>query len=183
MTLVRRLVEAVAARLAPPRVIYDRDGRSPYLSRYYLLGAPIAEDGGDAFDQHGAPREGIQWKDGWGVYLHRFHRSDEDADPHNHPWRWSASLILAGGYIEHRKNAFGGLSSRLFSPGNVNVIRANDFHLVHLVDGDAWTLFFAGPKVQSWGFFDLARRVFVPWREYIDRRRGTNVYSLRRGQS
>jgi hypothetical protein len=36
---------------------------------------------------------------GWSLKLHRFHRSDEDRDLHDHPWTfWS--LILLGGYYE-----------------------------------------------------------------------------------
>jgi len=85
---------------------------------------------------------------GWRVYLHRFLASDPDRGLHDHPWGWSVSLILAGGYSEVRDGAL----RRLF-PGQVNLIRGHDFHRILLDEGDeAWTLFLHGPRVKGWGF-------------------------------
>jgi hypothetical protein len=167
MGLLSTIIAVIAENILPkPRVIYDRDGFSPYLSRWYLVGRQ------PALDAFGNP---IHEKDtgggeSWKVFLHRFHRSDDDADPHNHPWRWSLSLVLAGGYLEWRLED-GRMRPRVVMPGNLNLIRANDYHRVELLQEDAWTLFIAGPKLQSWGFFDLLQGVHVPWRQYIDRRR------------
>lgn len=35
---------------------------------------------------------------GWRVYLHRFWSTDSEL--HNHPWHWSFSIVLWGGYDE-----------------------------------------------------------------------------------
>lgn len=164
------------ARFFPRRTIMNRDGTAPYLDRWYLLGAPRMPDGSWPFDDDGSPRPGIVWHDGLGQYLHRFHASDSDRAPHNHPFKWSVSLILSGGYVEERVCFLpdGRRYSRIrhLRPGMVNFIRANDYHRVHLVREDAWTLFLVGPKTQGWGFLEESGE-HVPWEEYY-RRVGRN---------
>ncbi|HZC29939.1 MAG TPA: hypothetical protein VE261_00365, partial [Gaiellaceae bacterium] len=163
--MIRALIEAIAKRLPNPRVIYDREGGTPYLSRYYIFGAPKMPDGSAPFDELGAPRVGIDDWARYGVYLHKFHRSDDADDLHNHPWAWSFSIILAGGYVEERlddamvADGLGGWHHRVFfSPPkrievrrltapSFNFIRESTFHRVDLIEADAWTLFIAGPKV------------------------------------
>lgn len=101
--LVRIGLEAIEPLLPRPRVIYDRLGESPYLSRYYLFGGPRTKHG-QAFDDHGDPIVGIKWRDlPVNLYLHKFHRGDDDEALHSHPWKWSCSFILAGGYSEERR--------------------------------------------------------------------------------
>jgi len=174
--IVRRLCEAVVRRLRPPRVIYDRLGRSPYLSRWYLLGGPRTD--GEAFDQHGATLPGVVFQNlPINIYVHRFHRSDDDSALHNHPWRWSVSFILAGGYTEERRDdtdpgdGYGRVVTREVRPGSVNVIRDSDFHRVDLLEHDAWSIFVAGPKSGSWGFWDRWTGEYLPWREFIGKLR------------
>lgn len=162
----------LARHLAPPRVIYDRDGYTPYLSRYYLVGAPHMPDGSPAFEADGGPRPGAIWPDRrFGVYLHRFHRSDEADELHNHPWSWAVSLILSGSYSEERLQPDGSIGRRVFGPGSVNRITHDTFHRVDLLTQECWTLFIVGRKERSWGFWDRETDEFVPWREYIARRR------------
>src|SRR5271170_2836454 len=103
MSLLRLALEWFASRLPPPRVIYDREGVSPYLSRYYLRGRPTMPDGSEPFAEDGAPKRGAIFPDRIHVYLHKFHRGDSDEALHNHPWLWSRSFVLAGGYIEERR--------------------------------------------------------------------------------
>jgi hypothetical protein len=170
VSFLRRAVEALAARLGQPRVIYDRDGLTPYLSRFYLSRQPESHDGAEPFDRFGNPKPDVTWPDGWGLYLHRFHRSDADGELHNHPWRWALSLVLVGGYSEERRNGARVIRRRV-APGSLNFIRANDFHRVDLLEHDAWTLFLVGPKSQSWGFWSRTDGAFTPWREFIDGRR------------
>jgi len=178
------------------RIIYDRDGKSPYLSRFYLL---FRDRGGEA-----------TWQDGdrfpLNIFLHHFHRGDDDEALHNHPWRWSVSIILAGGYVEERRVRswatnlspqmsatiamitgllvpFDEVVKRTFKPGSINVIRANDYHRVDLLDEKhgAWSLFIAGPRTgKSWGFWDRASGVFTPWREFIARKRGVETQHVAR---
>lgn len=172
--VLRRIVEAATAHLPLPRIIADRDGLSPYLSRWYLWGAPHMPDGSSPFDRFGNERVGAVWPkaDGFGIYVHRFHRGDDDAALHNHPWRLAASFVLAGGYVEERRVG-AVVVQRVVEPLSINIISDNDFHRVDLIEHDAWTLFVVGPKVQSWGFwdrYDALGRV-VPWREYVTAKR------------
>ncbi len=167
--MIRKLIGWLTSKLPPPRVIFDRDGKEPYLSRYYILGAPVAPDGAP-FDASGNPKVGIKWSDGLGIFLHRFHRGDDGDELHNHPWGWSVSIILAGGYFEERRHGLD-VHSHEYRPGSINVLRADTFHRVDLRESDCWSLFVAGPKVQGWGFWDRTNGMFTPWRRYIVERR------------
>lgn len=170
-TAIRRALEAIEPILPPPRVIFDRAGLSPYLSRYYLTARPTMPDGSEPF-RNGQVREGAEWPNGpIALYLHRFHRSDEDLALHNHPWRWAVSLILTGGYSEERRIG-NRVVRRSVLPLTLNFISADDFHRVDLFEEDAWTLFLSGPKASSWGFWDRRTGEYVPWREFITRLRG-----------
>lgn len=56
--LVDALIHFASVSLPKPRVIFDRDGVSAYLSRWYLFGTgPRAADGQDPFTDKGHPRE------------------------------------------------------------------------------------------------------------------------------
>jgi hypothetical protein len=172
-------------RLLPRRVILDRDGRSPYLSRWYVRGRPFMPDGSSPFDATGQMRPEAVFPDGVHLYVHRFHRSDQDVALHNHPWKWARSLILAGGYSEERttfavrglprtKDLNFGLVERVVRrPGDLVRIDEHDFHRVDLLEHDSWSLFLAGPKTgRSWGFWDRATGEFAHWRDFIARVRG-----------
>lgn len=132
-------------------------------------------DGSEPFDPYGDMRKGAVYPKGIGVYLHQFLSSDVD-DPHNHPFEWSVALVLAGGYVEERLNLDGTTTVRKVLPGMLNFIRSNDFHKVTLIEQDSWSLFIAGPRMQQWGFWDVAQGIYVPWRKYIDKKRG--VYAV-----
>lgn len=177
MNLMRRLLSRLVAHLDPPRVIYDRAGVSPYLSRYYVFGAPKADDGQPVFNEFGNPRPGITWNDRTGplgVYIHKFHRGDDDDQLHNHPWSWSISLILAGGYREERRmGRF--VYERIVKPLHLNFIAGDDYHRVDLLEKDAWSLFIAGPRVSSWNFWDRHTGETTPWRQFIARKRGIDA--------
>jgi len=129
--------------------LIEVDGK-PYLHRFYL--------------KHNGRLPGI--------YLHHFYQSDPDRDLHNHPWRWSFSLILTGGYYEYRHNAMHALSylePDVFdrkAPG-FNYITGDTFHRVVLKDlkAGAWTIFVSGPDEKDWGFF--TRNGFVKHMEYL----------------
>lgn len=141
----------------------------PYLTRYYLF-----------------------FKDRkWGnVYIHHFHSSDQGTELHSHPWAWGLSLILWGGYDEERSrdpNTWVGnelddlsqaqkdwielptparIEKRSVRPGTLNFIRSTHFHRVDLKDevNGAWSIFFAGPRTQDWGFLDRNTSEFKNWR-------------------
>lgn len=170
--MMRRILSWLTSKLDPPRVLASRDGLSPYLSRWYLTPSPRMSDGSWPWTPGGGPRDGIVWPmREFGIYLHQFHRGDDDTDLHNHPWRWAVSIILAGGYIEERRTADDHVDVRTVRPGRINIIRASDFHRVELLERDAWSFFIAGPKFSSWGFWNRTTKRFLPWRQFIEQRR------------
>ena len=110
-------------------------GGKPYLVRYFVAGwSPTNRQTGPA------------------VFLHHFLASDSDDAVHSHPWGWSASLILAGGYSEERCTPDGKRVTREYKPGDVNVITADDKHRIDLLRQDCWTLFLAGHFEKAWEF-------------------------------
>lgn len=129
---------------------------SPYLTRYYIL------------------------KTRWlKVYLHQFHRSDEDRDMHDHPWNFM-SIVLKSGYVEHLPE-----SIKLRKPGAIIRHCAEDRHFVKLLpqcrspecispEVEAWTLVFVGKKRREWGFH--TQDGWLHWREYLNRKFGPGNY-------
>jgi hypothetical protein len=145
------------ARRSPPRVIRGRDGKTPYLTRYFLTKGSSKTEG---MDRHAsdAPL--------WGLYLHCFHRSDDAGELHSHPWRWAVSLVLRGGYSEERRVG-NSVERRLVRPWSFNLLTRRDFHRVDLLDGEAWTLFLVGPTCQSWGFWNRETLKYTPWKKFL----------------
>lgn len=117
-----RLLLWLTAHL-PVRLIQE-DGR-PYLERYFV------------FQLFGVR-----------CYIHRFVGSDPERGLHDHPWRWAASLVLAGWYLEERRD---GTRRRRIG----NLLSADTFHRVVIPEGqtECWTLFLHSARdVKSWGF-------------------------------
>ena len=129
--IAREWCVALAKRL-PKQDIRRTD--APYLMRYFAAG----------WNPFNAPA-------GPAVFLHHFVASDPLGAVHSHPWRWGCSLILFGGYIEHRC-VDGVTSARRFLPGDVNVLLPNDHHRVELITTECWSLFLAGTYQQPWTF-------------------------------
>jgi len=128
-----------------------------YLTRYYVL---------------------LKDRDLFNIYIHEFHRSDQDVGVngfgllHNHPFRWSVSLILINPYAEERLLPNGNIIVRLLKPGMINFIGRDVFHRVDLVNGKVWTLFITGPRIKDgesiWGFWDRVTREYKDFREFPD---------------
>lgn len=98
------------------------------------------------------------------VRLHVTHRSDEDREMHDHPWR-NLSWILRTGYVEHMPG-----KSVQRRAGDLVWRRLSDRHRLELVDNAPSTsLFFTGRWRQMWGFFE-EDGTKVPWRIYIRRK-------------
>ncbi len=109
---------------------------------------------------------------GMRLFLHHFHRGDGDQDLHNHPWKWAASLVLSGFYIEERLEGvipMKGLKPTVMTETRVvtrfNFLRDTDYHRVDSLHGDVWTLFLTGPRTQDWGF--LVEGNHVPYTTYL----------------
>jgi hypothetical protein len=122
------------ARRLPKQDIRPHD--TPYLTRYFAAG----------WSPFGAPA-------GPSIFLHHFVASDPNDAVHSHPWDWGCSLILVGGYVEHRWLTDGTWVSRTVEAGDVNVILPTDRHRVDLLGADCWSLFLAGVYAQPWGFY------------------------------
>lgn len=160
------LIEKLSRLLPDPRVIYDREGGTPYLSRWYLIGAQRKEDPlrkGNLVDETKSFWERLPIN----LYLHRFHRSDDDGALHSHPWSWAVSFVLAKGYSEERRIG-DTVIRRLVYPFTLNFLRGQDYHRVDLIEGQqAWSLFLVGPKKDTWYFWDREKKARCRWREFI----------------
>lgn len=92
------------------------------------------------------------------LYLHHFLSADGDRHLHDHPWAWSASLVLAGGYVEQRMHLVDGYagpvtSLRTQAAPALN-ITGRGFHRIAEVFAGTWTLFIVGPRRKMWGFLE-----------------------------
>ncbi len=127
------------------RTIYDRDGVTPYMERYYLL-------------FRNRPR--------WfplNITLHKICESDIPI-LHDHPWGYM-TIILKGCYIEHTDG------DRFFRGcGHFRFRRAKSYHWLELVDNvPSWSLFFMGKKQREWGF--LKDGEWIESEEYLAQKR------------
>lgn len=130
------------ASRAPDFVIGDP--ANPYLRRWWVL-----------------PRN--RW---FNIYLHEVLRSDDDRALHDHPWL-NCSLILSGGYYEHRI-AEGGVNLRSWRGRGSLTFRgaraAHRLEIDHQRPERTVTLFVTGPIVRHWGFHCPA----AGWRHWRD---------------
>jgi hypothetical protein len=120
--VIARALMALTAHL-PLRIISE-NGR-PYLERYFIFHTPWVR-----------------------CYLHRFVGSDPERGLHDHPWRWAASLVLTGWYLEAKRD--GWHQVRL-----ANWLTGDTFHRVVMPIGqhECWTLFIhTTHDVKPWGF-------------------------------
>lgn len=190
--LTGKLCETLASG-APLRRISRGPTDDEYLDRFYLFGRAPAhfpspcqnckiehdwrkERYCRAAGRFGQPCEPTPIKARFNflptVFLHHFLDSDQEDELHNHPWENSVSFMLAGGYDEERAVGLAPGEQRLRTTWRriqfpaVNVIRGTDYHRVHLIGRDAWTLFITGRKASSWGFLTREGGEHVPWREY-----------------
>ena len=130
---MNRWLARLAAR-RPMRAISGPDGE-PYLERYYL-----------------ATLFGVR------LYLHHFIASDPGRGLHDHPWAWSGSWVLSGGYTDLREQITDDgttiIVERHLWAGAMNRLDTRTRHRIVLREGrEAWTLFAHGRRVKGWGFF------------------------------
>lgn len=122
----------------------------PYLKRWFIV-----------------PRN--PW---FNIYLHHFHRSDDDRANHDHPWR-NMSILLHGSYFEHLGDGSVVLRDPTWKFWRWPRRNATWQHRVELIDGrKVWTLFITGRKVRVWGFY--CQRGWIPWTEFVTQRPGGN---------
>ena len=81
------------------------------------------------------------------IYLHEFHRSDDDRALHDHPW-FSLSFLLKGEIREHQ------YANVRYVPRFWPIFRSAKFaHRIEIVKGPVRTLFITGPRMRVWGFY------------------------------
>lgn len=181
--MIRALLNKFPGWRWRPRIIRRNAHETPpYLTRWYLTRMPSVPDGSFPYSVEGHPKPGITGDDSsYSLFLHKFGQDDKDADPHNHPWAWAVSLILKGGYIEERYDSRTGKSAFIPRPAPcINFIKHSDYHRVALVNGEpAWSLFFTGPQVSSWGFIDRKTRKFMFWQEYFGKHSNGTAKTVR----
>ena len=143
MTFLSKIMDKLGRR----RVITDRDGKVPYLIRYYLF---LKERKNFPFN----------------ITLHKVLVSDEPT-LHDHPWSY-ATFIIKGGYYENTPNG------RFWrGPGHFRYRNASDLHYLELdkdADGNeipCWSLFFMGRKAGAWGF--IKNGIWVHNKDYLAR--------------
>jgi hypothetical protein len=135
------------------RIIYDRDGITPYMHRWHLLFR-------DKVDNFSKGR-----KVPFNAYLHKIVLSDEPVF-HDHPWDYF-TIILKGGYWEHTPE---GKFWR--GPGHMRFSKAGSLHYLEIPQGgSAWTLFFRFGKKKEWGFIKDGE--WVHYQTYLKERMQT----------
>lgn len=87
------------------------------------------------------------------VYVHQILRSDEDLDPHDHPWNFT-SVMLSGAYHEDSwyPPLFDKMQSNDYYAGDVIEHKAEDAHKLRLISKDVWTLVFVSGRSRYWGY-------------------------------
>jgi len=85
---------------------------------------------------------------------------------HNHPFNWSVSFVLKGGYKEERRAADGTVYTKIVKPFSFNWITKDVFHRVDLLDENegCWSIFLTGSRRgNTWGFWDRVTKAFIPF--------------------
>lgn len=144
------LLERLLLKLVPHFDIVKAD--QLYLRRFILLGTRYGN-----------------------VYLHHICHSDDDPDPHDHPWDF-VTFLLRGHYINAQYAGFNEVDeatdwrdkegAQLCSAPGVYTRAAEHCHQVILPDGPTWSLVLTGPRKRDWNFITKAGPVF--WREYLN---------------
>lgn len=105
------------------------------------------------------------------IYLHNIVRSDDDADPHSHPWSFRG-YVISGGYMDeqwywnsHFRARYGPF---LHAVRPRSFISRNEHHIHRVVLNprtNAWTLIFTSGYNKPWHFITKDGPVF--WRTYL----------------
>ncbi|RAV52329.1 hypothetical protein DIU36_24655 [Mucilaginibacter rubeus] len=139
-------------KLIKKKIIYGCEARgdydSPYLTRWEFLSSSK-----------------------FAVYLHKFHRSDDNSSLHDHPWNF-ITIPIWRGYNDCTYNgAIGGDGLPLFNRQRMYPLipyyrKASHVHFVELINAKpAWTLIIRFKYIRWWGFWN--KGVFTVFHEYF----------------
>lgn len=133
------------------KIIYGCDSRgdadSPYLTRWEFFSS-----------KHFA------------IYLHKFHRSDDNSSLHDHPWNF-ITIPLWRGYNDCTYSGGGTYENPTFNrkrmwPFTIHFRKATHIHFVELIDNKpAWTLILRFKYIRWWGFWKKGK--FTIFHEYF----------------
>jgi hypothetical protein len=137
----------------------------------------ILRDGAPYLDRYSLRKQGPSGHNPWRAYLHAFHAPDQP-DHHNHPSKWSFSIVLWGSYTEEIREWEDYVTGEMLPPDPdglrdgvlrtrrvrwFNFITADKYHRItelHPGPGASavYTLFFCGPlSGRGWGFWRPGR--------------------------
>jgi len=135
-----RSILQIITRFLPVKVIRDEKG-VPFLYRYHLI----------SFG-----------KDGPGLCIHNFVKSDPDRGYHDHPWNSALAFILCGSYEERIFSKSKKENNQEFITFQRNMFTFNylngkeTFHRVMVnEENTVWTLFAFGKRSKTWGMIGL----------------------------
>jgi hypothetical protein len=105
------------------------------------------------------------------VCLHWLNKPDPEPYQHDHPVSF-ISIILSGGYLEHR--GFEYIYHAWF-----NFVRASedDIHTIYAVELNTLTLCLMGPKTREWGFH--TEHGWICWKDYYAQKRAKQLKGIK----
>ena len=115
----------------------------PLLTRYYLFDSPFVA-----------------------LYLHHFHRSDNDRHVHDHPWSF-LTFLFSGGYWEHVPKFAEtpeGEQVRLYRRRFSLLWRPAEWRHWVEIERPVWTLVLRFRRRRMWGFW--TERGWLDWKTY-----------------
>ena len=126
-------------KLGKKKIILDRDGKNPYLIRYYIL-----------FKE--------RQKFPINIFIHKILKSDEE-DLHDHPWSF-CSFIITGGYYETTLTSKNEKTTTWYPPGSWRKVKSNHLHRIELKNNSSpcWTLFIPFRREKKWGFIKAVQK-------------------------
>lgn len=94
------------------------------------------------------------------IYIHRIYKSDEDKDPHNHPWKFT-SLVLGGSYQETDKD---GNLTTVRKIGSIHTLELEEYHKLTVLKPATTLVLTGGRKPELWGYWTESG--FIDWITY-----------------
>lgn len=147
--------------------LIKRDSISKFSRRLLLVKEIISKEGVVHFRRYRLLS--TPW---FNIYIHNILKSDEDRDPHDHPWGFIVFMFWGsyqedwlGAYEDYRYWAGQPLRTSIRSIGSLFAHAAKDFHKITLRSKSVWTLVFAsGRKRPGWGY--QTRKGWIHFKEY-----------------
>lgn len=114
------------------------------------------------------------------IYLHRFHRSDDNSSLHDHPWNF-ITIPLKKGYNDCQFNGGRDINGKptfirtLMKPFHIYYRKATHVHFVELLTDyagleiEAWTLVIRFKYIRWWGFWNNG--IFTVFMDYFQKNR------------